>query len=415
MDYQLTETQQEIINMAGEIAEKKIKPVRAKYDQNEEFPWDIIEEMRKADLFGVYLPEEYGGLGGGNLELIIMAERLAQACGGIGLSALTSSLCAIPILLFGNPDQRKRYLPDLASGKKLGSFCITEPASGSDATSMGATAKLEGDHYVLNGVKNFCSGGETSETYVLFFSTNLDRGPRGITAFIVEKGTPGFTFGKKEEKMGIRCNPTYELVFENCKIPKENLLYKEGRGLHVAQGTFDLSRPGVAAQALGIAQGALNETIEYIRQRKQFGVPVSSFQAMQHILADCATQIEASRALLYSVAKAMDKDLIPATQKAIKEGILVYDAMKELGAKRWTKESAMVKVFCSDTAMKVTTDCVQMCGGIGYMRDFPIEKFMRDAKITQIYEGTNQVQRNEIGMMMIKEAASAARKEAVAA
>ncbi|PCI40473.1 MAG: acyl-CoA dehydrogenase [Elusimicrobia bacterium] len=415
MDYELTETQLDIINLAGEIADKKIKPVRAKYDASEEFPWEIIEEMRKADLFGVYLPEEYGGLGGANLELILMSERLSQACAGIGLSALTSSLCAIPILLFGNPDQRKRYLPDLASGKKLGSFCITEPASGSDATSMGATATLEGDHYVLNGVKNFCSGGKTSETYVVFFSTNPSKGPRGISAFIIEKGTPGFSFGKKEEKMGIRCNPTYELVFENCQIPKENLLYKEGRGLHVAQGTFDLSRPGVAAQALGIAQGALNETIEYTRQRKQFGVPVSSFQAMQHMLADCATQIEASRALLYSVAKAMDKDVIPATQKAIKEGILVYDAMKKLGAKRWTKESAMVKVFCSDTAMKVTTDCVQMCGGIGYMRDFPVEKFMRDAKITQIYEGTNQVQRNEIGMMLIKEAASAARREAVAA
>jgi alkylation response protein AidB-like acyl-CoA dehydrogenase len=409
MDYNLTETQEEIINLAREIGEKKIKPVREKYDESEEFPWEIVEEIRKADLFGVYLPEEVGGLGGGNFELTLVAEQLARSCGGIALSALTSSLCALPILLFGNPDQRKRYLPDLATGKKLGSFCITEPASGSDATSMRATATLEGNHYILNGTKNFCSGGETSETYVVFFSTNLKKGARGISAFIVEKGTPGFKFGKKEKKMGIRCNPTYELHFDNCKIPKENLLYKEGHGLAVAQGTFDFSRPGVGSQALGIAQGAIDETLAYTRMRHQFGVPVSSFQAVSHMLADAATQVEAGRALLYATARAMDKHLLPAIKTAFQEGTTVYDAMKKAKAKRWTKESAMVKVFCSDTAMKVTTDCVQMCGGIGYMRDFPVEKYMRDAKITQIYEGTNQVQRNEISMMMIKEAASAAR------
>jgi alkylation response protein AidB-like acyl-CoA dehydrogenase len=415
MDYELTETQQEIVSLAGEIAERKIKPVRAQYDQSEAFPWEIVEELRKADLFGVYLPEKYGGLGGGNFELLLLCERLARACGGMALCMMTSALAGLPILLFGTPKQREKYLPDLASGAKLGSFCITEPGSGSDATAMKATATLDGDEYVLNGVKNYCSGGEASETYVVFFSTDPSKGARGISAFIVEKGTPGFSFGKKEEKMGIRCNPTYELVFENCRVPKENLLYKEGRGLHVAQGLFDQSRPGVGAQALGIAQGALDETVEYARQRRQFGVPVASFQAVQHLIADAATQIEAGRALLYSVTRAMDKDLLPAVAKAVEEDVTVYEAMKELGAKRWTKESAMVKVFCSDTAMKVTTDCVQICGGIGYMRDFPVEKYMRDAKITQIYEGTNQVQRNEIGMMMIKEAAGAARREAVSA
>jgi alkylation response protein AidB-like acyl-CoA dehydrogenase len=414
LDYDLTETQQEIVNIAHELAEKKIKPVREKYDESEEFPWDVVEEIRKADIFGVYLPEKYGGLGGGNFELVLAAEQLSRACGGVALSALTSSLCALPILLFGNPAQREKYLPDLVTGKKLGSFCITEPSAGSDATAMRATAKLEGDHYVLNGTKNFCSGGKTSETYVVFFSTNLNRGARGVSAFIIEKGTPGFNFGKKEKKMGIRCNPTYELNFDNCKIPKENLLYGEGKGLFVAQGTFDFSRPGVGSQALGIAQGALDETLAYTRMRQQFGVPVSSFQAVGHILADMATQIEAGRALLYSVARAMDKAMLPAVDMALKEGITVYDAMKKTHAKRWTKESAMVKVFCSDMAMKVTTDAVQMCGGIGFMRDFPVEKFMRDAKITQIYEGTNQVQRNEISMMMIKEAASRS-KEAVTA
>lgn len=414
MDYQLTEMQQSIVDIAREVAEKKVKPVREHYDEHEEFPWPVVEEIRKADLFGVYLPEEVGGMGGGNFELILMAEQLSRACGGIALSALTSSLCALPILLFGDAAQRKRYLTDLASGKKLGAFCITEPGSGSDATAMRATAVLDGDSYVLNGVKNFCSGGEVAETYVVFFSTNPKKGARGISAFVVEKGTPGFTFGKKEKKMGIRCNPTYELAFKDCRVPKENLLYKEGHGLFVAQGTFDLSRPGIGAQALGIAQGALDTVLEYTRQRRQFGVPVSSFQSMQHTIADCATQIEAARALLYTVARAMDRDLLPAVQRAIREGTTVYDAMKAGGAKRWTKESAMVKLLCSDTAMKVTTDCVQMCGGIGYMRDFPVEKYMRDAKITQIYEGTNQVQRNEIGMAIIKEAAGAA-KEAVAA
>ncbi|MFH1725933.1 MAG: acyl-CoA dehydrogenase family protein [Elusimicrobiota bacterium] len=415
MDYGLTETQKEIVALTREVAEKKLKPVRAKYDESEEFAWEAIEEIRKADLFGVYLPEEYGGLGGGNFELILVAEQLSRVCSGVALSAMTSSLCALPILLFGNPDQRKRFLTPLASGEKIGAFCITEPGSGSDATSMKATAVLDGDHYVLNGVKNFCSSGEVSEIYTIFASTNPKRGARGISAFVVEKGTPGFSFGKKELKMGIRANPTYELVFQDCRVPKENLLAKEGHGLFVAQGTFDLSRPGVGAQALGIAQGALDETLSYIRQRKQFGVPISSFQAIGHMIADCATQIEAARSLLYNTVRCMDGDLVPAVKMAVKEGITVNAAMKKLGAGRWTKESAMVKVFCSDTAMKVATDCVQMCGGIGYMRDFPVEKYMRDAKITQIYEGTNQIQRNEIAMMIIKEAASGAKREAVAA
>ncbi|MEK7656527.1 MAG: acyl-CoA dehydrogenase family protein [Elusimicrobiota bacterium] len=413
MDYELTETQVEIVNISRQLAQKKIRPVREHYDKTEEFPWPIIEEMRKADLFSLYLPEEYGGMGGGCFDLALATEELSKACAGIALSLGTSSLCAIPILLFANAEQREKFLPDLASGAKIGAFCITEPSSGSDATAMKATAVRDGDHYVINGVKNFCSSGKAAETYVVFFSTNPSRGARGISAFIVEKGTPGFEFGKKEEKMGIRANWTYELVFKDCRVPAANLLYKEGFGLFVAQGTFDLSRPGIGSQALGIAQGALDETLSYVRQRKQFGAPVASFQAISHMLADSATQIEAGRALLYATARAMDRELKPAIAMAIKDRIPVYDAMKKLDSKRWTKESGMVKVFCSDLAMKVTVDCVQMCGGIGYMRDFPVEKYMRDAKITQIYEGTNQIQRNEISMMMIKEAAS--KKEAVAA
>jgi alkylation response protein AidB-like acyl-CoA dehydrogenase len=382
MDYFLTEEQQAIVETARDIAQKKIKKVREHYDRTEEYPWEIIEELRRADLFGVYIPAEYGGLGGGCFELVLVTEELSKACGGIALSVAGTALGTYPIILFGNEEQKKKYLPDLASGKRLGAFTITEAEAGSDATATKATARLEGDHYVLNGTKVFCTNGNAAEIYSLFFSTNPARGPRGVSAFIVEKGTPGFSFGKKEEKMGIRASPTYELVFDNCKIPKENLLGKEGHGLMVAQATFDVSRPGVAAQALGIATGAMEEAFAYARVRKQFGQPVISFQSMQHKLANMAMEIEACRALLYQVARAVDK-----------------------GGRRFTKESAMVKCLCSDVAMRVTTEAVQMCGGIGYMRDFPIEKFMRDAKITQIYEGTNEIQRNEIAMMMIKEAA----------
>ncbi|MBI4052113.1 MAG: acyl-CoA dehydrogenase family protein [Elusimicrobia bacterium] len=415
MDYALTDEQKEIVRLAYEIGQKKMKPVREHYDQTEEFPYEVVEEFKKSDLFGVYLPEAYGGLGGGNLELVLAVEQLARACGGIALCVATSALAAIPIMLFGTEEQRKKWIPDLASGKKLGAFTITEPEAGSDATATKATAKLDGDTYVINGIKNFCSTGKVAETYVLFASTNPTRGARGISAFVVEKGTPGFGFGKKETKMGIRASPTYELVFQNCRVPKGNMLGKEGYGLFVAQGTFDYSRPGVGGQALGIAQGALDETLAYIRVRKQFGQTISSFQAIQHMMADCATQIEAARALLYSVARAMDKELKVAVQKAVQNKTTVHEEMQNMNARRWTKESGMVKLFCSDMAMRVTTDCVQMCGGIGYMRDFPVEKYMRDAKITQIYEGTNQIQRNEIAMMMIKELASKQHLEPVPA
>ena len=414
MDYGLTEQQDDILALAYELALAKIKPVREHYDSTGEFPWPIVEDMRKADLFGVYLPEAYGGLGGGVLDLVLVAEQLSRVCGGIALAVAGSCLGGMPILLFANAEQRKKWLPDLASGKRLAAFALTEPEAGSDATAIKTTARLEGDHYVINGNKTFCTNGNAAELYTLFATTNPSRGARGISAFVVEKGTPGFTFGKQEHKMGIRGSWTYELVFNNCRIPKGNLLYKEGYGLFLVQTTFDSSRPGVAAQALGIAQGAFDETLAYVRVRKQFGQTISSFQAIQHMLADCGTAIEGSRALLYTTAKAMDAAMRPAIEAAVANGTIVYDEMRRLDIKRWTKESAMCKVLCSDTAMKVATDCVQMCGGIGYMRDFPVEKFMRDAKITQIYEGTNQIQRNEIAMMIIKQAA-ARQKEAATA
>lgn len=409
MNYFLTEEQQAIVETAREIALKKIRPVREHYDETEEYPWPVVEELRKADLFGVYFPQSYGGLGGNGFELVLVVEEISRACGGIALAVACCALAAYPIILFGTSEQKKKWLPDLASGKRLGAFTITEPEAGSDATATKTTAKKDGDFYILNGTKNFCSNGNAAEIYTTFASTNLARGARGISCFVVEKGTPGFSFGKKEKKMGIRASPTYEIVFDNCRIPKENLLGKEGWGLIVAQATFDISRPGVAAQALGIAQGSLDETLAYTRIRKQFNQTVISFQAIQHILADMATQIGAARALLYSVARAMDKDLNAAVKASETSGKTVYEEMGKVSEKRWTKESAMVKLFCSDMAMKVTTDAVQACGGIGYMRDFPVEKFMRDAKITQIYEGTNQIQRNEIGLALIKEAAAKAK------
>ncbi len=405
MNYFLTDEQKAIVETAREIAQKKIKPVREHYDAEEKFAWDIVEELRKADLFGVYFHQNYGGLGGGGFELVLVVEELSKACGGIALCVACCALCTFPIILFGTPEQKKKYLPDIASGKKLGAFTITEPEAGSDATATGCTAKKDGDYYILNGTKNFCSNGEVSDIYTLFASTNKDRGARGITAFIVEKGTPGFTFGKKETKMGIRSSPTYELNLDNCRVHKSQVLGGEGKGLFVAQATFDVSRPGVAAQALGIAQGALDEALAYAKIRKQFGQSVLSFQSSQHMVADMATQIEAGRALLYSVSRAMDKDLLAAVEASEKSGKTVYEEMKQVSEQRWTKYSAIVKLFCSDMAMKVTTDAVQLCGGIGYMRDFPVEKYMRDAKITQIYEGTNQIQRNEIGYAVIKELA----------
>jgi alkylation response protein AidB-like acyl-CoA dehydrogenase len=415
MDYELTETQEEIKNLAYQVAVRDIKPVRAKHDEEETFAWDAVKKMAAADLFGVYLPEAYGGLGGGLLEQVLVIEQLSRVCGGIALSFGATGLGALPIMLLGSAEQRAKYIPDLASGKKLGAFSISEPEAGSDATATKTTAKLDGDHYVLNGLKCWVSNGEVAETYVVFASTNPTRGARGISAFIVEKGTPGFGFGKKEVKLGIRSNPTYELVFNNCRIPKKNLLYKEGFGLFTAQTTFDCSRPGIAAQALGIAQGALDETLAYIRQRRQFGQPISSFQAVQHMLADAATGIESGRALLYATSRSIDKAMKPVYDKAIADNAIVYDVMQKMDVRRYTKESAMTKYYCSDVAMRVTTDCVQLAGGVGYTREFPAEKFMRDAKITQIYEGTNQIQRNEVAAMMIKEAASASKAEAAAA
>jgi butyryl-CoA dehydrogenase len=379
MDYLLTEEQIMIRDLARQIAEEKIRPVAAQYDESGEFPWPIVKILAESDLCGIYIPEEYGGTGGGVTELVIATEELSKACGGIALAFAATALGSYPIILYGNEEQKKKYLPDIAAGKRLTAFAITEAEAGSDAGSIRTTAKKEGDSYILNGTKQWITNGGEAEIYTVFAMTDKSKGARGASAFIVEKGTPGFDFGKKEDKMGIRASATRELVFTDCKIPKENLLGREGLGFIIAMKTFDNSRPGVAAQAVGIAQGAFDLALKYSHERSQFGQSISSFQGIQFMLADMATEIEAARALVISTAKMVDS-----------------------GAKGVGGASAMAKVFASDVAMKVTTDCVQIYGGYGYMKDYPIEKYMRDAKITQIYEGTNQIQRNIIASDLIK-------------
>ncbi len=370
-----------IRDLARKVAERMV-PVRAELDEKEEFPWEIVKISAEAGLMGVSMPEEYEGFGGGILEYCLVAEELSRVCLGIATSVVASGLGAMPILLFGNPEQKKKYLPDIAKGKKLAAFGLTEADAGSDAGSIRTTAVRKGEGYVLNGTKQWITNGGEAEIYSIIAMTDRSKGPRGASALIVEKGTPGFDFGKKEKKMGIRASATRELVFQDCFVPKENLISKEGMGFIVTMRTFDRTRPGVGAQGVGLAQGALDEAVRYAREREQFEKKIISFQAVQHMLADMATLVEAARALVYSVARYVDQSENP----------------KEI-----SKVSGMAKVFASDVAMKVTTDAVQIFGGYGYMRDYPVEKMMRDAKILQIYEGTNQIQRNVIGLELSKE------------
>lgn len=380
MDYFLTEDQRMIKDLARQIADEHILPKRAELDETGEFPWEIMKTLAQADMFRIFIPEQYGGLGTGTLELCLVVEELSRVCLGVSTTYAANALGTYPILLFGSEDQKQKYLPDIADGKRLVAFALTEPNAGSDAGGIQTTAIKDGDYYILNGTKQWITNGGEAEIYTVIALTDKSKGARGASAFIVEKGTPGFTFGKKENKMGIRASVTRELVFEDCKIPKENLLGREGMGFIVAMKTLDQSRVGVGAQGLGVAQGAFEEAAKFAKQRIQFGQPVISFQAVQHMLADMAIQIEAARALVYSVARYIDS-----------------------GAKDITKASAIAKTFATDVAMKVTVDAVQVMGGAGYMREYPVEKMMRDAKILQIYEGTNQIQRNVIGQAIIKE------------
>lgn len=380
INYGFTEQQIMIRDLARQIAQEKVVPVRAELDEKGEFPREIVKLLADSDLFRVFIPEEYGGLGGGALDLCIVTEELSKACAGVAVSYAASALGTLPLALFGSDEQKKKYMPDIASGKKLAAFGLTEPNAGSDAGGIETTARKDGSEYVLNGNKIFITNGGEAEIYTVIAMTNRGKGARGASAFIVDKGTKGFDFGKEENKMGIRASATRELIFDECRIPADNLIGREGMGFIVAMRTFDNSRPGIGAQAVGIAQGALDEAVRYATQRVQFGQPVSSFQAIRHMIADMATKIEAARTLVYYAARLVDS-----------------------GAKNMSKFSAMAKLFSSDMAMEVTTNAVQIFGGYGYMREYPAEKYMRDAKITQIYEGTNQVQRDVIGLEVIKE------------
>jgi len=383
MDYFLSEDQKSIQKLARRIAEEKVVPVRAELDETGQFPWEIMKNCAETGLFGVSIPEAYGGMGGGSFENCIVVEELSKACLGVSVSYAASLLGAYPILLGGSEEQKKKYLSQIASGSKLAAFGLTEANAGSDAQGIRTEAKKDGDHYILNGTKQWITNGGEAEIYTVVAMTDRSKGGRGATAFILEKGMEGFTFGKKENKLGIRASATRELVFQDCKVPKENVIGREGLGFILTMRTFDRTRPGIGAQAVGVADGALDAAVQYAREREQFEKKIISFQVMQHMLADMAIQVEAARALVYAVARYIDSN-----------------------PRDFSKVSAMSKVFPSDVAMKVVVDAIQVFGGYGYMKEYPVEKMMRDAKILQIYEGTNQIQRNIIGLELIKQSAS---------
>ena len=380
MDYFLSEEQQMIVDIVRQITDERIIPNRAELDEKHEFPRQILNEMAQADLFGVPIPEEYGGFGGGCLEIALTVEQLGRGCIGVGTAFAANFLGVYPIIISGSEEMKQKYLPDVATGKKFGAFGLTEANAGSDASGIQTTAVLDGDHWVLNGTKQWITNGGEAQIYSVVAITDRSRGPRGASLFVVEEGDPGFSCGPKEKKMGIRASSTTELIFKDCRIPKDRLIGRAGTGFITVMKTLDLSRPGIAALGVGLAQGALDEAVKYAKQRQQFGKPIIAFQAVQHMLADMAIGIESARAFVYSAAKHI-----------------------QAHPKDMSKASVMCKTYATDVAMKVATDAVQVMGGYGYMCEYPVEKMMRDAKILQIYEGTNQIQRNVIGQELNKE------------
>ena len=380
MDFHLTREQEMVRKMYREFAENEVKPLAEELDEEERFPMETVEKMGKLGMMGIYFPKKYGGAGGDVLSYAMCVEELSKVCGttGVIVSAHTS-LCCAPIYEHGTEEQKMKYLPDLLSGKKIGAFGLTEPNAGTDASGQQTTAvKNENGDYVLNGSKCFITNGTVAGTIVVFAMTDQKAGNHGISAFIVESTFPGFSVGKKEKKMGIRGSSTCDLIFEDCIVPKENLLGKEGKGFKIAMQTLDGGRIGIAAQALGIAEGALNEAIAYVKMREQFGKPLSAFQNTQFVIANLANQIEAAKLLVYRAAWAKDNHL------------------------PYSVESAHAKLYAAETAMRVTTECVQLLGGYGYTREYPVERMMRDAKITQIYEGTSEVQRMVISRSLLR-------------
>ncbi|MED4686072.1 acyl-CoA dehydrogenase AcdA [Bacillus mycoides] len=379
MHFKLSEEHEMIRKMVRDFARNEVAPTAAERDEEERFDRALFDQMAELGLTGIPWPEEYGGIGSDYLAYVIAVEELSRVCAstGVTLSAHTS-LAGWPIFKFGTEEQKQKFLRPMAEGKKIGAYGLTEPSSGSDAGGMRTTAKRDGDHYILNGSKIFITNGGLADIYVVFALTDPDSKQRGTSAFIVESDTLGFSVGKKESKLGIRSSPTTEIIFEDCRIPVENLLGEEGQGFKVAMQTLDGGRNGIAAQAVGIAQSALDASVEYARERHQFGKPIAAQQGIGFKLADMATDVEAARLLTYQAAW-LESEGLP-----------------------YGKESAMSKVFAGDTAMKVTTEAVQVFGGYGYTKDYPVERYMRDAKITQIYEGTQEIQRLVISRMLTK-------------
>jgi butyryl-CoA dehydrogenase len=380
MDYFLTEEQQMIVDIARQITDERIIPHRAELDEKHQFPRAILNEIARADLFGIPVPEEFGGFGGGCLNIVLALEQFGRGCIGVGTAFAASFLGIYPILIGGSEEMKQKYLPDVATGRRFAAFGLTEANAGSDASGIQTTAVLDGDHWVLNGTKQWITNGGEAEIYSVVAITDRSKGPRGASMFVVEAGDPGFSCGPKEKKMGIRASSTTELIFKDCRIPKDRIIGRAGTGFITVMKTLDFSRPGIAALGVGLAQGALDEAARYAKQRVQFGKPIIAFQAVQHMLADMAIGIEAARALVYNASRHIDAH-----------------------PKNMSKVSSMCKVFATDVAMKVTTDAVQVMGGYGYMCEYPVEKMMRDAKILQIYEGTNQIQRNVIGQELNRE------------
>ena len=379
MDFSLTKQEKLFLQMIRELAEKEVKPLAAEIDEQERFPLETVEKMAKLGLMGMPVPVEYGGAGATNQMYTMAVEELSKVCAttGVVLSAHTS-LCIAPIMENGTEEQKQKYVPRLASGEWIGAFGLTEPNAGTDASGQQTTAVLEGDEWVLNGSKIFITNAAYANVYIVIAMTDKSQGTRGISAFIVERDAPGFSIGKKEKKMGIRGSATCELIFENCRIPKDNLLGKLGGGFPIAMKTLDGGRIGIAAQALGIAQGALDETVKYVKERKQFGKPLAAFQNTQFQLANMETKVQAARLLVRSAAYKKDQKL------------------------PYSADAAMAKLYAAETAMEVTTKAVQLHGGYGYTREYPIERMMRDAKITEIYEGTSEVQRMVISSKLLK-------------
>jgi alkylation response protein AidB-like acyl-CoA dehydrogenase len=383
MNFELSGEQRAIQQLVHDLCLESVEPRAAEIDAKGEFPWDIKDLFARHDILGIPFPPEYGGVSGSALTVVLAVEEISKVCVSSSLILSVQSLGSLPIALGGTEDQKRHFLPPLASGEKLAAYALTEPGSGSDAGGMRTRAVRHGDTYVLNGSKTFITGGSVADTIVVFARTDRDgQGEaRDISAFVVEKSMPGFRVGKLEKKLGIRGSPTAQLFFEDVAIPAANRLGPEGEGFKLAMRVLDHSRPGIAAQALGIAEGAFAVARRYAGERKQFGKPINEFQAIQFMLADMATAIEAARMLTYAAGDALDRHL-----------------------KTITLTSSMAKVFASDVAMRVTTDAVQVLGGYGYLRDFPVERMMRDAKITQIYEGTNEIQRLVIARELLKEA-----------